>query len=647
MSQSPQQASPTRAYENGLRAINRLIRENGSWSGHERNVLLRNNGGNFTDISGAVGLDLDQDGRAFVVTDYDRDGDPDIVVKSRTGPQLRLLRNHARNRNTSVALRLLGVESNRDATGATVTVQTESGKQTKMILGGSGFLSQHSKQLLFGLGEEKEVQRITIRWPIGNQQTLDSLPVNHHIVIEEMNPAVKLTPFRAREDARPGQSVGMPDKPSSPYAGTWLFEPYAAPDFSLTDLDGDEHRLSRYQGQVVLINFWATWCPPCRSELKSFQAGLSELESHGVVLLAVSVDEPTEIEAVKRFVRNHGLGFTVLPANDEMVRTYNLLSKYLFDKNQDLQIPTSFLLNAGGSVAKVYRGSVEVEQILGDVGRIPLGDDERFQAAIPFPGRFFGALPSRNYFRMGTALTEYDLVEPALAAFQQVTEVSPSAGQAFYNLGSLYLRKGSTASARAAFERALELLPQHAETHNNLGALSAEAGELDRAISHFKAALDSNPRNADALNNLGNAYMQRGRMREAREMFETALAVHPGYAEALNNLGIIFGEQGDLPQALAHFRQALEQRPDYPEAANNLALVHAAVGEIEQALRVASDSVQRNPDFEATYLTLAQLYLEAGRPPSAVRILQDLLARHPNHADAQAMLSMLREMGVQ
>ena len=487
---------------------------------------------------------------------------------------------------------------------------------------------------------------MTIRWPSGNQQTLDSVPVNHRIVVEEMNPAVEAYPFRARDVAQAARTLEMPNEPNPPYTGTWLLEPYAAPDFSLMDLEGTEHRLSQYRGQEVLINFWATWCPPCRTELRSFQRGLSDLESQGVSLLAVSVNEPADFETVKRFVRSQDLGLTVLPANDEMVRTYNLLNKYLFDKNQDLQIPTSFLLNRSGSVVKVYRGAVEVQQILGDLRRMPATHQERFQAAIPFPARFFGARPKRNYFRMGTALTEHDLVEPALAAFRKVIEASPNAGQAFYNLGSLYLRKKDVVSARTAFERALELLPQHAESHNNLGALLAEAGELDRAISHFRAALDSRPRDADALNNLGNAYMQLGRKREAREMFEVALAVHPGYAEALNNLGIILGEQGDFPQALAHFEQALEQRPDYPEAANNLALVHAAVGQVEQALRVVADSVQRNPDFEATYLTLAHLYLEAGRRASAIQTvqeLQDLLARHPNHVEAQAIL---RDLGV-
>ena len=67
----------------------------------------------------------------------------------------------------SIAFPLRGVKSNRDAIGAAVTVGTESGRQTRMLQAGSGFLSQHSKEVFFGLGEAKGPVRASIRWPSG------------------------------------------------------------------------------------------------------------------------------------------------------------------------------------------------------------------------------------------------------------------------------------------------------------------------------------------------------------------------------------------------------------------------------------------------------------------------------------------------
>ena len=81
-------------YDDAWRAINQLL-IHGSIASHQRNVFLRNDGqGGFDEVSGAVGLDLDQDGRSFAVLDIDRDGDPDLVVMAaRQAPQLRVFRN--------------------------------------------------------------------------------------------------------------------------------------------------------------------------------------------------------------------------------------------------------------------------------------------------------------------------------------------------------------------------------------------------------------------------------------------------------------------------------------------------------------------------------------------------------------------------
>src|SRR4029453_18841899 len=96
----------------------------------QRNVFLRNDGhGGFEEISGALGLDLDQDGRSFALIDVDRDGDQDLVVMAaRQAPQLRVFRNDFQvppKGGSYMAVRLVGTASNRDAIGARVTVETD------------------------------------------------------------------------------------------------------------------------------------------------------------------------------------------------------------------------------------------------------------------------------------------------------------------------------------------------------------------------------------------------------------------------------------------------------------------------------------------------------------------------------------------
>src|SRR6185503_2249250 len=122
-------------YDDAWRATNRLLVTHGSQASHERNVLLRNDGhGGFDEVSGAAGLDVDQDGRSFAVLDYDGDGDPDLVLMApRSSPQLRLFRNDFAGGNSALAVRLIGTKSNRDAVGARVTVETDQGRATRLV----------------------------------------------------------------------------------------------------------------------------------------------------------------------------------------------------------------------------------------------------------------------------------------------------------------------------------------------------------------------------------------------------------------------------------------------------------------------------------------------------------------------------------
>src|ERR1700728_1969776 len=220
VAKSPDQAKPSHDYEKGWSAITELIRADGTWSGFERNVFYANNrDGTFSDVSGTVGLDFLEDGRAFALADFDQDGRQEVFLKNRTGAQLPVLRNVIENLPASITFRLRGTRSNRDAVGAVVTVESEAGRQSRMLQTGSGFLSQHSKEMFFGLGGASEPVRASIRWPSGIVQDFRDLPPNHRIWIDEGSESLRVEPFKTRASIE-GHVAADPPQEAEPLPST-------------------------------------------------------------------------------------------------------------------------------------------------------------------------------------------------------------------------------------------------------------------------------------------------------------------------------------------------------------------------------------------------------------------------------------------
>jgi tetratricopeptide (TPR) repeat protein/peroxiredoxin len=632
VAQSPLTRKPGTAYDDGWRATNRLLVSNGAQAQHERNVLLRNDGkGHFDEVSATVGLDLDQDGRSFAVFDYDLDGDPDLVLLApRSSPQLRLLRNDYADRGAALAVRLIGTKSNRDAIGARVTVETDQLRVTRIVQAGSGFISQHAKDLLFGLGKSKEIRKATIVWPSGLTQTISDLSPGRRVWIEEGGAVVRSEPF-----AKPG--VPSPVRPPAPAvhtteaasAGTWLYQPFPAPDFALKDLEGQDRSLSSLAGQPVVLLLWATWAPPSQAALSDMARSAKTFAAAGAAVLALAVDAPADEAKVRAAVTGRAL--PVLVASEEVAGAYSIFNRFLFDRREDLPLPTVLLVNGEGEVVKVYRDPIVATRILEDIPRIAASPGERLARAVPFAGTFYASPGERNEFQYGLELSEQGFDAPAVAVFERVAKLDPTA-ITLYNLGTLYVKRGNPLGARAAFERALEMQPDYAEASNSLGALLAQSGAVPAAIERFRAALQARPDFPDALNNLGFALFQTGQAAPAFELYEKALLLQPGFPEALNNLGIFFGRQGDLERARTYFQQAVEKRSSYGEAANNLALVLGAQGDAEGAITVLQKALQENPAFEMTYVTLSRIYLRTGRRREAVQVLEKLLQRNPGNA---------------
>jgi len=647
--QSPLVRQPGTPYDDGWRATNRLLVAEGAQAQHERNVLLRNNGhGGFDEVSGIAGLDIDQDGRSFAVFDYDNDGDADVLLMApRSSPQLRLFRNDFAAGHAALALNLRGTKSNRDAIGARVTVETDQARVTRIVTAGSGFISQHSKQLLFGLGTSQRIVKVTIAWPSGLVQTLAGVPINQRVWIEEGADVLRSEPFGAAAAAGPGK--GATSAPAlagdaettnrdAGVPGTWLYEPFPAPDFTLRDLDGQEHSLSALAGHPVVIHFWATWAPPSRAALEQLSRQREALAAAGVSILALAVDPSKDAGKVRASVQ--GLGLPVMLAGEETAGTYNVLHRYLFDRRENLRLPTTFLVDAKGEITRVYHGP-GAAGIVADVKRTDAPPVERLTRAVPFAGTFESPPGARGYFQYGLELSEQGFDRPALLTFERVARSDPSA-ITFYNLGTLYMKLGQPSRAKAALERALSLNPDYAQASNTLGALLGQSGDLTGAIARFRKALESQPDFADALNNLGYVLFQTGQARDAYQLYQRALELRPDFPEALNNVGIFFGQQRDLERAAGYFRQAVEHRPAYGEAANNLALVLNARGDAPAAIAILEGLLKENPAFEPAYVTLCRLQALAGEHAKAMQTLERLLQRNPTHPQGLQLLKQLQ-----
>jgi tetratricopeptide (TPR) repeat protein/peroxiredoxin len=644
---SPDQAKPSYDYEQAWSAINELIRADGTWSGFERNVFYANNrDGTFSDVSGAVGLDFIEDGRSFALADFDQDGRQEVFLKNRNSPQLRLLKNVMENLPPSIGFRLRGTKSNRDAIGAAITVQTESGRQTRMLQAGSGFLSQHSKEVFFGLGEAKGPVRASIRWPSGLVQDLRDLPLNHRVWVEEGTETFRIEPFQVKSSLRSPLSAAMPQiEPLPATVETWLLAPVAAPDFSLSDLAAHQWNLLALRGKPVLLNFWVTQSASCQRDLKMFNRVRSRWAAQGLQLLTVNVDNLANADALAASARERRFSFPVLRGSNDVAGIYNILYCYLFDRHRDLSLPTSFLVDEKGEIVKVYQGPLDPENVEQDSRHIPQTNADRLARALPFAGVSETFEFGRNYLSYGSVFFQRGYFAQSASSFQLALRDDPSSAEACYGLGSAYLNQQKSAEARESFERATKLRASYPDTlanaWNNLGLLATREARTDEAIRCFHEALRLSPDHLIALNNLGNAYRLEKNWGAARKSFEHALEVSPQDPEANYGLGMVFAQADDTEHAYEYLQRALKARPTYPEALNNLGILYLRTQRRDEAVASFEESIRVAPGFDQSYLNLARVYSVEGAPDKARAVLLDLLKQHPDHAQAQKMLAQL------
>ena len=670
MSQSPLRAEGSKDYADAWRAINVLIRSDGTWSGRERNLCFLNRGdGTFDDVSFTSGLDLDSDGRAFVPLDIDADGDLDLIVKNRNGRQLRAFRNDLQaGQSRHLTVRLTGEASNRDGIGGRVWVDTDQRTLMREIVSGSGYLSQRSRVARFGLQDNEVVREIRVRWPQGTVQHFENPPQSGLVTLLEGAPEFPSMP-RPNATAAESEPAGISETEASP--GTWLAAPLPAPDFELRTLreTGETVRLSEQRDGYVLLNFWATWCPPCRRELAQFQSQLDDFRRLGIQILAVSVDEPSNSSGVRDFADELGVEFEVLLADARTAEAYSVLNERLFDRRRSLAIPTTFLIDQDGRIIKVYRGEVDSAAILSDIA-------EGSGSALPFAGHWAVSEARRDFEELGAAFAERGLAVPARRMFdealargdrtplvlnnlagaliadgesergeallREALTIEPDFADASVNLGTLLAQRGDMVEAEELIERALEIQPEDVQALSVLGSIRFAQGQLEAAEGLFRRAAEGWPDDPRFRENLGAVLASQGRFEAALREYETALELGSEGAALYTNLGVLYLQTGNDTQGLEAFLKAVEADPDSPGPHLNLARYRLQSGDAEQAMRSIQQAKQLSPGDLGTLLLEVQTLATQGRVEEAREAAQETLRRHPGSAEAADLLEALR-----
>lgn len=121
-----------------------------------------------------------------------------------------------------------------------------------------------------------------------------------------------------------------------------------APNFSLQELNGQPLQLSSYNGKVVLLNFWATWCTPCRAEIPNFEQFQNQYGPQGLQVIGISMDDSEK--PVREFYQQFKMNYPVAVGNEKVTQSYGGI----------LGLPVSFLIGRDGKIAAKYVGAAQI-----------------------------------------------------------------------------------------------------------------------------------------------------------------------------------------------------------------------------------------------------------------------------------------------
>ncbi|MCB9911250.1 MAG: ASPIC/UnbV domain-containing protein [Planctomycetes bacterium] len=523
------------SYGSGWAAMGWLLRQGLSWSGRERNVSFLGLGdGTFLETSGAMGLDLPDDGRSVAQIDWDHDGDLDWIVRARTTPRLRFLENRLPRRGQWIEAKPVGVAG---AIGARLEVRAK-GRTTPWLRtarAGEGYLSQSSEWLHVGLGDQTQVE-LSVVWPGGTREAFGEVATGQRYLLVQGE-------GRARESSPPSsQALEKTQEPLGERFGSKgrhvLAVPHPLP--SLLVESGTKQAtlggiLAQRQGRTqkpVFLMLWSRDCMPCVAERGEWASQRKAITESGLGVLALEL--PLDPGSTDSIAPSSDWPYASATCPEASANLLHALACYFTDSTLPLAVPMGFLIDGKGRIQVLYWGAASVEEVLGDRALFDLSGPERLRAALPFDGLYWEPPSEPDWNRWAGVLRARDLPEVAAEVEWGLISTTDVQGpEAQYQIGQARLRQGRLEDALPHLTQAVEAAPRIARYLEALGQCLHGLGRSAEAQTYYERALVAQPRNSMVLYSLGSLQSSAGEVSAARRTLGTLRPLDPDLAERL------------------------------------------------------------------------------------------------------------------
>ncbi len=640
--------------------ISDLCRQGYSVSGKQRNRCYLSIGAlGFANMSALSGIDLPDDARGVATTDWDGDGDADVVVTCRSAPQIRILCNQLQSNNSFVHFDLIGTESNRDAIGARVELYLagHNAPLVKSLTAGSGNLSQSSKRIMFGVGKSAEIEQAKIIWPNGNEQVFTGLvPNRRYEIVEGREQAAENTNERFELAISP-RIVNLPTEQLKTGKRSIFYPRPVIPKLQFQTEADKWYSVEPVNEKPILTVFWTNEAKSQRV-LKDLADAKSRFESNELDCLALLAiedgdhDPAVELAYSKQVTEKLEFPFLAGTVAPSTIDKLSYLNGEWFSNHQLPDMPFAMLLDTDGRVAAFYpRDDFDTDKIFEDLKMISSPDWQYRMAASPLGGRWIAPYRFAKLNRLRTRLKEVGYVDDAKRMADQTRDqLAFEICQKAIELDS----QGDSTQSKRRFQEALSIDPDCVMAYIGEGNLrrrmtlersfakEEEKVQLQQlALADYEHAIELDPFNTEAIIGRANIAIDQGRIDEALKQLKEFVRIEPTRYEIHAIIGRLLFHQKKPQEAAKFLVRAFENRPSLPYVAGDLGFLYLGEREYEQAQKFLRLANRLQPSDKNMLRLLAEAEFVLGNFDEAAKLFERVAKLDPNRPRSKIVLAWL------